>query len=579
MHGADIMRELIEDIRPHLTAVMEDLGVDETSWIGLLSGATDASHADVAMPCHSLARVMDRSPAEISNDLAEMLGSEINGICHVSSVNGFLNFTVSVDWMQARINLLRNDETIGVECDSKSRIVAIDYSSPNVAKRMHVGHLRSTVIGDALNRMLTYKGHKVLPENHIGDWGTPFGMLIEHYLEDYDSIEDIDLLTFYKEARVKFDSDSSFADRSRQRVVLLQSKDPETQDLWTKLLDHSMEEFNVIYKKLGVLLEGEEPWGESRYQSHLPIVLERLERTGLLEHSEGAEVVFPQGWVNREGNPLPMIIRKADGGFNYSATDLACIIIRVEERKCDEILYVVGQEQKQHFEMVFQVAREAGFMDDSIKAVHIPFGLVLGADGKKMASRAGVAVDLIGVLEDAVEKAKDAIIEKNPDLEDLDNVATKVGIGAVKYADLSTERTNNYVFDWDKMLSFEGNTSPYLQYAHARICSIFRRSGINRKSVRSSPIVIEHEDELSLAQAISCFSEELDNSIDNYSPHLLCTYLHSLASAFASFYESCPVLAAEDEATMNSRLALCDLAARTLSTGLDLLGIDSLEQM
>ena len=418
------MRELIEDVRPQLSAVMEEIGVDEASWTGLLSGATDAAHADVAMPCHSLARAMDKSPAEISNQLAESLGSEITGICHVSSVHGFLNFTASVDWMEKRINLLRDDDMLGVECDSNSRIVAIDYSSPNVAKRMHVGHLRSTVIGDALNRMLTHKGHKVLPENHLGDWGTPFGMLIEHYLEDYDAIEDIDLSTFYKEAREKFDSDQSFADRSRQRVVLLQSNDPKTQDLWTKLLGHSMDEFNIIYNKLGVLLEGEEPWGESRYQSHLPIVLEKLERAGLLERSEGADVVFPQGWVNREGSPLPMIIRKADGGFNYSATDLACIILRVEERKCDEILYVVGQEQKQHFEMVFQVAREAGFMDDSIKAVHIPFGLVLGDDGKKMASRGGVSVDLIGVLDDAVEKAKDAIMEKNPDLGDVDNVAT-----------------------------------------------------------------------------------------------------------------------------------------------------------
>ena len=274
-----------------------------------------------------------------------------------------------------------------------------------------------------------------------------------------------------------------------------------------------------------------------------------------------------------------MIIRKADGGFNYSATDLACIILRIEERKCDEILYVVGQEQKQHFEMVFQVARDAGFMDDSIKAVHIPFGLILGDDGKKMASRGGAAVDLIGVLDDAVEKAKDAIMEKNPDLDDMDNVATTVGIGAVKYADLSIERTNNYVFDWDKMLSFEGNTSPYLQYAHARICSIFRRSGIERESVKSSPISLEHEGELSLARTISGFSEALDDSIDNYSPHLLCTYLHSLASAFASFYESCPVLSAEDEATVTSRLALCDLTARTISTGLGLLGIDSPEQM
>ncbi len=573
-----MMRELIEAVRPQVAAAMEEIGVDEASWTGLLSGATDTAHADVAMPCHSLAGVMGRPPAEISNHLAERLGSEITGICHVSYVGGFLNFTASVDWMEKRINLLRDDDMLGVECDSNSRIIAIDYSSPNVAKRMHVGHLRSTVIGDALNRMLTYKGHTVLPENHIGDWGTPFGMLIEHYL-DCDAEGSIDLLTFYKGAREKFDSNQSFADRSRERVVLLQSSDPETEKLWKALYEHSIEEFNEIYELLGVLLEDKHYLGESTYQPHLPIVLERLESIGLLERSEGADVVFPQGWVNREGRPLPMIIRKADGGFNYSATDLACIIDRVEESKCDEILYVVGQEQEQHFEMVFKVAREAGFMDDSIEAHHIKFGLVLGDDGKKMASRGGVAVDLKEVLEDAVEKAKDAIMAKNPDLEDIDNVAETVGIGAVKYADLSTERTNNYVFDWDKMLSFEGNTAPYLQYAHARICSIFRRGGIERESVRSAPIILEHESELSLARALSCFSEELDSSIDNYSPHLLCTYLHSLASSFASFYEVCPVIAAGDDATRDSRLALCDLTARTISTGLGLLGIESPEQM
>ena len=574
-----MMRELIEDIRPQVASAMEEIGVDEASWTGLLSGATDTAHADVAMPCHSLAGVMSRPPVEISNHLAERLESEITGICHVSSVNGFLNFTASVDWMEKRISLLRNDDMLGVECDSNSRIIVIDYSSPNVAKRMHVGHLRSTVIGDALNRMLTYKGHTVLPENHIGDWGTPFGMLIEHYLEDCDGEGDIDLLTFYKKAREKFDSDQSFADRSRERVVLLQSRDPETHKLWKVLHDHSMMEFNKIYELLGVLLVGEDPWGESRYQSHLPIVLERLEHTGLLERSEGADVVFPQGWVNREGNPLPMIIRKADGGFNYSATDLACIIRRVEERGCKEILYVVGQEQKQHFEMLFKVAREAGFMDETIEVEHISFGLVLGDDGKKMASRGGVSVDLKGVLDDAMGRAKEAIMAKNPDLEDMDNVAEAVGIGAVKYADLSTERTHNYVFDWDKMLSFEGNTAPYLQYAHARICSIFRRGGIERESVRSSPIILKDKSEQSLAREISGFSEALDNSIDNYFPHLLCSYLHSVASAFASFYEVCPVLGAEDEAIRGSRMALCDLTARTISTGLGLLGIDSPEQM
>ena len=447
---------------------------------------------------------------------------------------------------------------------------------------MHVGHLRSTVIGDALSRILLFKGHNVIGENHIGDWGTPFGMLIEHFIEcESNDVGEIDLSTFYKEARYKFDNIDDFAIRSRKRVVKLQSKDPETINLWQSLIDYSLIHFNLVYIMLDVLLNDDNLAGESIYEDLLPEVVRRLESKNLIVESEGALVVFPDGWFNRENEPLPLIIRKGDGGFNYATTDLACIINRVESIECDEMLYVVGAEQSQHFSMVFQVANDAGFMDDKIKAVHVPFGLVMGSDGKKLASREGKAITLKELLEESVTRAENLIIEKNPSMSASvrNEVSKMIGIGAIKYADLSIDRNKNYIFDWDKMLSFEGNTAPYLQYAHARICSIFRKSSISRESTLDSDIIVENDFEKSLCKSLIGFSESIDDTISSYSPHRLAVYLHHLAQDFASFYENCPVLVSEDRITMNSRLALCNLTARTLKTGLGLLGIETPEKM
>ena len=575
------MRELHNEIVPKLSTAMVKLGLNENQWLNSLGSSTDKTHGDITLPCHTLSKILRKSPNDIAIAIANNLDSELSEIAEINIVNGFLNFKAQNSWISKKISSMNSDPRLGVELENRKTIV-IDYSSPNIAKRMHVGHLRSTVIGDALSRIFSFKGHNVVGENHIGDWGTPFGMLIEHFIEcDNNNIGEIDLSTFYKEARYKFENIDDFALRSRQRVVKLQSRDAETIDLWQKLVDFSLVNFNSVYQMLGVLLNDDNLAGESIYEDLLPEVVKRLESQGLIVESEGALVVFPDGWYNRENEPLPLIIRKGDGGYNYATTDLACIINRVESIECNEMLYVVGAEQSQHFSMVFQVAKDAKFMDEEIKAVHVSFGLVMGSDGKKLASREGKAITLEELLEESVNRAEKLILEKNSSMSESDRkkVSKMIGIGAIKYADLSIDRNKNYVFDWDKMLSFDGNTAPYLQYAHARICSIFRKSSIPRESTFNSEILVVNDFEKSLSKSIIGFSESIDETINSYSPHRLAIYLHHLAQDFASFYENCPVLVSNDEAKMNSRLALCNLTARTLKTGLGLLGIETPENM
>jgi arginyl-tRNA synthetase len=575
------MRELHNEIVPKLSTTMVKLGLNDNQWLNSLGSSTDKTHGDITLPCHPLSKILRKSPNDIAIEIANNLDSELSEIVEINIVNGFLNFKAKNSWISKKISSMNSDPRLGVELENRKTIV-IDYSSPNIAKRMHVGHLRSTVIGDALSRIFSFKGHNVIGENHIGDWGTPFGMLIEHFIEcDNNNVGEIDLSTFYKEARYKFENIDDFALRSRQRVVKLQSRDAETIDLWQKLVDFSLVNFNSVYQMLGVLLNDDNLAGESIYEDLLPEVVKRLESQNLIVESEGALVVFPDGWYNRENEPLPLIIRKGDGGYNYATTDLACIINRIESIECNEMLYVVGAEQSQHFSMVFQVAKDAKFMDEKIKAVHVSFGLVMGSDGKKLASREGKAITLKELLEESVNRAEKLILEKNSSMSDSDRkkVSKMIGIGAIKYADLSIDRNKNYVFDWDKMLSFDGNTAPYLQYAHARICSIFRKSSISRESTFNSEILVINDFEKSLSKSIIGFSESIDETINSYSPHRLAVYLHHLAQDFASFYENCPVLVSNDEAKMNSRLALCSLTARTLKTGLGLLGIETPENM
>ena len=580
------MEILIKDIYPFFKDVMSSLNLDEQILSELLAPATTEGHADLAIPCHSLSKIMKRSPVDISEEIVSLVSDDILSIAKVSSKNGFVNISATNNYIETQISRIFKDERLGVVYDH-SRTFVVDYSAPNVAKEMHVGHLRSTVIGDSIVRLLSFKGYTVYRENHIGDWGTPFGMLIEHLLDlgEDKAAKELgvgDLDSFYKQARSKFNTIDNFASRSRNRVVMLQGGDKETLRLWKILVSESMRYFNEVYSILGVLLSDSDIKGESSYHDLLPVVIDRLSKSNILVNSEGAEVVFPiKKWLNREGDEMPVIIRKGDGGYNYSATDLACIIDRTERLNCTDLIYVVGTPQKQHFEMVFDIAQMAGFLHEGHNATHVNFGSVLNQDGKILKSREGNTIKLVDLLSESISRAKEVISEKNPNLsinEKLDS-AKMIGIGAVKYADLSTERTKDYVFDWDKMLSFEGNTAPYLQYAHARICSIFSKSDISSTSLYDSIFIIIDKEEELLAKRLLSFANIIEESIITFSPHKLCNYLHSLASSFASFYENCPVLKNDDEKIVRSRLSLCDLTSRTLKLGLELLGIDTPEKM
>ena len=534
----------------------------------------------------ALAKAMGLTPREVATKVLEV--ADLKDICSDAQVAGpgFINLTFQNEFLARELMASSASEKLGVHDATKPRNVVIDYSAPNVAKEMHVGHLRSTVIGDALVRMLMFVGNTVVRENHVGDWGTPFGMLIEHLVDlgETHAAEELsvgDLDSFYRGARKKFDESEDFPARSRARVVLLQGGDKETLRLWKRLVAESTRYFQMIYRTLGVLLENTDIRGESAYNKLLPEVVERLGKLKMLTTSDGAEVVFAEGFMNRENQPLPLIIRKTDGGYNYATSDLACVIDRVERLDAELLLYVVGAPQAQHLQMVAAVAHQAGWLKPPREMVHVSFGSVLGADKKMLKTRSGETVKLDALLTEAVQRAASAVNEKNPELSDASksNIARIIGLGAVKYADLSTDRIKDYTFDWDRMLSFDGNTAPYLQYAHARICSIFRRANIERASVRNFSPLISHIAERELAMRVLQFDSAVWDTIDKYSPHRLCTYLYDLATSFSSFYEQCPVLKAETETQRDSRLMLCDLTARVMQTGLGMLGIEAPEQM
>ena len=535
----------------------------------------------------ALAKSLGLAPRDVAQkaldaagDLSDMVEStEIAG-------PGFVNLVFSTPFIASELSVAMQDSRLGVRAADDAHTVVVDYSAPNVAKEMHVGHLRSTVIGDALVRALQYVGHTVIRENHIGDWGTPFGMLIEHLIDlgEENAAHELgvgDLDGFYKEARRKFEADDAFKARARNRVVMLQGGDADTLRLWQTLVNESTRYFNKVYSQLDVLLTDDDLMGESAYNPLLAEVVDRLRTKGLLEESDGAEVVFPAGFTNRENEPLPLIIRKGDGGYNYATSDLACVIDRVERLGAKSMLYVVGAPQAQHLQMVESVARMAGWLPENYVMNHVAFGSVLGSDKKMLKSRAGDTVKLAALLDEAVERAATAVAEKNPEMSESDraDVARMIGIGAVKYSDLSTDRVKDYIFDWDRMLSFEGNTAPYLQYAHARICSIFRRAGVDRSSVRGGQPILNDPRERALALRILRFDSAVWEMIDTLSPHKLCTYLFDLATDFTSFYEHCSVLKAESDSIRDSRLLLCDSTARTMEHGLALLGIRAPEQM
>jgi arginyl-tRNA synthetase len=537
--------------------------------------------ANGALP---LGKQLGRPPREVAEQVAAV--ADLEGICSLVEVSGpgFINLTLADEFVSSQVAGVAADARLGVDATTTPQMVLIDYSSPNVAKEMHVGHLRTTTIGDALARILSYQGHTVLRENHIGDWGTPFGMLIEHLLDEdeaanAESFSVRDLNEFYAAARIQFDGDPDFADRSRRRVVLLQSGDPETMRLWRIFVTESMRHALEVYAMLGVLLTEEDTVGESFYNPLLPVVVDELTTKGLLVENDGALCVFPEGFTNRQGEPLPLIVRKSDGGYGYPATDLATVRDRTGRLGAQRLLYVVGAEQSLHLRLVFATAVLAGYLHDVSDAVHVGFGMVLGMDGKKLASRGGASERLIDLLTEAVERAAAALKARDSDLpaDQQADVARALGIGAVKYADLSTEPMRDYVFDWDRMLASEGNTGPYLQYAHARIRSIFRRAEADPPPAGTRP-QLDEAPERALALQLLRFGEAVGAAAESLSPAKLCTYLFDLATVFTTFYEACRVLVA-DEAVRTSRLALCDLTARVLEQGLSLLGMEAPAQM
>ena len=526
------------------------------------------------------AKQMKTNPKELAQKILDKLN--LDDIAEKVEIAGpgFINISLNKHFLAGQLTAKSEQIT------AKPQTVVIDYSSPNLAKEMHVGHLRSTIIGDALARLLEYQGHSVIRQNHMGDWGTQFGMLIaelELHLGEGDqaNLALNDLEVFYQQSKKHFDADPEFADKARAYVVKLQSGDAHCRKLWQKFIDVSVAHNLEIYKQLNVGLRKEHIAAESSYNDDLGNVLSSLLEQGIAVDSEGAKVVFLNELADKNGEPSPMIVQKSGGGFLYASSDLACLRHRVGTLQADRILYFIDARQSLHMKQVFITGRKASFVPPTVSLEHHPFGTMMGADGRPFKTRSGGTVKLADLLVEAVERAEKLVREKNPDLDDseIKLIARKVGIGAIKYADLSKTRTNDYIFDWNAMLSFEGNTSPYLQYAYTRIRSIFRKAGIEAEGF-SAPVSIEQAQEKALALKLLQFNEVLDQVAADCYPHILCTYLYELASAFMSFYEQCPVLKdGVDSATQQSRLQLCALSATTLAQGLNLLGSEVLEKM
>jgi arginyl-tRNA synthetase len=520
------------------------------------------------------------NPRALAQEVVERL--DLTGIASKIEVAGpgFINIVIAPEYLAQRLRSAVGRADLSVPLAARQRVV-IDYSSPNLAKEMHVGHLRSTIIGDSLARVLGFVGHEVIPQNHVGDWGTQFGMLTAYMVDTAQSGEvDIvlaDLEAFYKRSKQRFDEDPEFADRSRDYVVKLQSGEPRVRQLWKRFLDVSMSHCEDIYRALGVELSRADVHGESAYNNDLDVVVADLKARGMAVTSEGAQVVFLNEFKNKDGEPAAYIVQKRDGGYLYPTSDLAAIRYRVGTLKADRILYVVDARQSLHFQQLFAISRKAGYAPEDVLLEHVEFGTVLGTDGKPFKTRSGDTVKLADLLAEAVRRALALVTEKNPELPEAAHmvIAHAVGIGAVKYADLSKNRKSDYVFDWNGMLSFDGNTAPYLQYAYTRIRSVFRRAG---DWSASAPIVITQAAERHLAVQLVRFSDAVHAVARDSMPHYLGSYLYDLATLFMRFYEECPILKSEGVARV-TRLQLCSLTADTLRTGLRLLGIEVLEAM
>ena len=530
--------------------------------------------ANVAL---SLGKRLHRAPRDVAAELASHLAA--TGVLENIEVSGpgFVNLTLRDDWIAAQATGQLGDARLDVARADPAQRVVVDYSSPNVAREMHVGHLRTTIVGDSVVRVLEYLGHTVIRANHIGDWGTQFGMLLEHLLDvgEESANEQLaagEINAFYQAANAKFKADPSFAERSRLRVVALQAGDPETLRLWTMLISDTKKYYNTIYARLGVTLTDADLAPESFYNSMLADVCDELQAKGVAVISDGALCAFPPGFTGRDGTPLPLILRKTDGGYGYASTDMAAIRYRIRDLRANRLIYVVGAEQAQHFEMVFATARQAGWLTDEISAEHATIGLVTGADRKRFRTRTGSSVKLADLIDEAVERADKIIAERYDDPELREQIAEAVGVGALKYADLSVARDSGYVLDFDRLLALTGNTGPYLQYATARIRSLFHRAG-QEPDTAAGPIVITGDAERALALRLLGFGRAVRGAAASAEPHGLAAFLFEVASTFTTFYEQCPVLQAPEPSIRQSRLALSALTLRVLVAGLGLLGI------
>ncbi len=606
------MKSIPEILEKRISEIMAEV-TGQGGCTALVKPATDPKFGDYqvngVMP---LAKQLKTNPRKLAEQIVAELIQKSSIEEQVSSIEtagpGFINLRLKPDFVaKSVLEVTKYPDHLGVEKTDKPKTIVVDFSGPNIAKQMHVGHLRSTIIGDCICRLLELEGHKVIRQNHIGDWGTQFGMLIAYLRDLYkdklkqpDSVSIRDLEKFYKNAKHWYDTDQTFADNAREEVVKLHNNDKDTISVWKEFVKESRRHYQPIYETLQIDLIYKDERGESFYKDMLADVVGELKKKGLAVESEGAVCVFPPGFKDKEGKPLPMIVQKSDGAFLYATTDLAAIRYRVGELKADRIIYVTDSRQALHFEMVFAVARMAGWdrrqkteqrgqdARDTTEFVHVTFGSVLGEDGKPLKTRSGENVKLKELLDEAVERARKIVDEKNPDLPDAERarIAQAVGIGAVKYADYTNNRTSDYIFSFNKMLAMEGNTAPYMQYAYARVKSINRKGkerGIDvaqeLADAQQAELSLNEPSELDLAKHLIRYGEAVEAAVDDYRPNYLTSYLYDLAQKFSVFYTNCPVLDAGPD-KRPTRLLLCDLTARIIEHGLhDLLGIEVIEQM
>ncbi|KTN36106.1 arginyl-tRNA synthetase, partial [Salmonella enterica] len=532
----------------------------------------------------AVAKKLGMAPRQLAEQVLTHL--DLSGIASKVEIAGpgFINIFLEPAFLAEQVQQALTSDRLGVSQPTRQTIV-VDYSAPNVAKEMHVGHLRSTIIGDAAVRTLEFLGHHVIRANHVGDWGTQFGMLIawleKQQQENAGDMALADLEGFYRDAKKHYDEDEAFAERARNYVVKLQSGDTYFREMWRKLVDITMTQNQITYDRLNVTLTRDDVMGESLYNPMLPGIVADLKAKGLAVESEGATVVFLDEFKNKEGDPMGVIIQKKDGGYLYTTTDIACAKYRYETLHADRVLYYIDSRQHQHLMQAWTIVRKAGYVPDSVPLEHHMFGMMLGKDGKPFKTRAGGTVKLADLLDEALERARRLVAEKNPDMsaDELEKLANAVGIGAVKYADLSKNRTTDYIFDWDNMLAFEGNTAPYMQYAYTRVLSVFRKADIDEQALASAPVIISEDREAQLAARLLQFEETLTVVAREGTPHVMCAYLYDVAGLFSGFYEHCPILSAENDAVRNSRLKLAQLTAKTLKLGLDTLGIETVERM